>query len=155
MELITFRKLTETEKIEYFAKAVKENRLKFLFDIRHDDFDKITRNVIYGVFYQNAIKGFYYFYNLNEQTVNIAFGYFGNFNKNGIAIIRHCIKTFRKQYSIIGEVNELNTATIRLCRVYLFEPLEFIMPNADNNNTARHIFYWSKTNKESEVTNGK
>ena len=153
MELITFRKLTETEKLEYLTKAAKEDRLKFIFDIKTVDWDWVKMNNVYAGFYGKKIVGFYYFYNLNGQTLNIAFGYFGKFGKNTLAVIRHCLRSFRQEYGIIGEVNEKNIPTIKLCRTYLDNPHEFILPNADENNTSRYIFYWSKQNKESEVTN--
>jgi hypothetical protein len=153
MELITFRKLTEDEKLFYLTKAAKENRLKWIFDIKEIDWKYIEKQVVYAGFYAGEIVGFYYFYNLNENTCNIAFGYFGKFSRNVLVVIRHCLKSFRTQYGIIGEVNELNTATIRLCRTYLEYPQEFIMEKADKNNTNRHIFYWQKTT-ESEVKNG-
>ena len=154
MNLIRFRKLTESEKMDYLTKAAKENRLKFIFDIKNVDWEWVKKQYVYGAFYGCRIVGFYYFYNLNGQTLNIAFGYFGKFGKNTLAVIRHCLRSFRKEYGIIGEVNELNTATIRLCRTYLGKPKEFILPGADENNTSRYIFYWSKQNKESEVKNG-
>ncbi len=153
MEMITFRKLTADEKLEYLTCAAKENRLKFLFDIKKVDWNWIKAQTVFGAFYNGQLLVFYYFYNLNEQTWHVAFGYLGKFTRNTLQVIRHCLKSARMQYGIIGEVNSRNTQTIRLCRTYLEHPQEFILANADENDTDRNIFYWHKL-KESEVKNG-
>ena len=141
--MITFRKLSITEKEYCFKQAIAENRLNFLFNIGEVDFDYIRNLKIYGGFDGEKILVFYYFYGLNENTLKIAFGYLGNFNKTVLRVIEHCLHSFRYEYAIIGEVNSMNTATIKLCHK-LDNPPFMIMEGADKNNTDRYIFYWKK-----------
>jgi hypothetical protein len=143
MEYISFRELSAEEKIKCLKQAAAENKLKFVFKDNHIDFDKIANLKVYASFFKNEVKGFYFLYDLNEQTIKIAFGYIGYFSKNTLLTAVHVIKHLRSMYSVIGEVNSLNTATLKMCRKYL-EGQEFILTNADNNNTDRHVFYWEK-----------
>ena len=147
MGLITFKKLSTAEKEQCYKQALAENRLNFLFDIEDFDVDNLKNQKVYAGFDGDKIIVFYYFYGLNENTLKIAFGYLGKFNKTVLKIIEHCLKSFRQEYGIIGEVNSKNTATIKLCK-RLWNPPFMVLEGADKNNTDRYIFYWSKTKTE-------
>ena len=147
MDLITFRKLSNSEKDFYLKQAQNENKLEFLFSIGEADWEYIRKQKVYGGFYKNEMLVFYYFYGWNENTLKIAFSYLGKFNKTKLKIIKHCLASFRQEYGIIGEVNSENTSTIKLCKK-LWDPVCMIMQGADRNNTDRYIFYWNKTRKE-------